>query len=222
MREEIADLVHPVLSYGLLLHERLKRGDTPDFDTEQAVLKGRLGTDLEARRVPEYGGDAFGMDGVAGGGERFLGIRYALACWLDEIFILDSPWSREWAEKKFEAALYGSADRAFRFWEQARIAEVRGSPDALEAYYLCIMLGFRGEMLNRPERLQGWVQAARTRLGRSLPQELPLPPEVDVPPNVPPRYGREQLQLMVMAWAAVLLLLVPGVVFAATFFFLRK
>jgi type VI secretion system protein ImpK len=222
MREDIAELVHPVLSYGLLLQERLKRGDSPDFDTEQAVLKGRLGTELEARRVPEYGGDSALDNGAVLGTERFLGIRYALACWLDEIFILDSPWSRAWAEKQFESALYGSNDRAFRFWEQARLAEVRGSPDALEAFYLCVMLGFRGEMVGKPERLQGWVQAARTRLNRSLPQELSLPPEQEVRPDVPPRYGRDKLQLMVMAWAAVLLLLVPVVVFIVAYLTLHR
>jgi type VI secretion system protein ImpK len=221
MQEEIAELVHPVLSYGLLLQERLKRGERPDFDTEQAVLKGRLGSELEARRVPEYGGDGAGAD-AHGGSERFLGIRYALTCWLDEIFILDSPWGTRWNERKLEAALYGSQDRAFRFWEQARLAEVRTTTDAVEVFYLCVALGFRGEMEGRPERLAAWVLPTQARLAKSSPQELSLPPQQEFRPNVPPRTGRDQLQVMVMVWGAAILVLVPLAVFAATLLILGR
>ena len=42
--------------------------------------------------------------------------------WLDELFILYSSWESAWNERKLEGSLYGSNDRAWRFWEQARIA----------------------------------------------------------------------------------------------------
>src|SRR5437868_4838997 len=132
MRDEIADLVHPVLSYGLQVKERLERKEPLDLGTEQAALKGLLLTELEARRLVDFGGEV-GSETRSGGmsradmgrrgSEAFLGIRYALACWLDELFILDSPWGREWNERKLEASLYGSNDRAWAFWEQARRAE---------------------------------------------------------------------------------------------------
>src|SRR6266446_4029510 len=111
MREEIANLVHPVLTYGLRLKDRLERGEALDFDAEQAALKGLLLGELEAKRVPEFGGqsaDSASMARMSMGGRRnpdhFLGIRYALACWLDELFILDSPWERAWNERKLEEA----------------------------------------------------------------------------------------------------------------------
>ena len=73
---------------------------------------------------------------------RFLGVRYGLTCWLDELFILYSPWERLWNERKLEASLYGTNDRAWRFWEQARLAESRAGSSALEVFYLCVILGF--------------------------------------------------------------------------------
>src|SRR6188474_1267563 len=98
MRDDIANLVNPVITYGLRLKERLEHGETPDFYNEQAQLKGMLLGELEARRIADYGGDAGSDSG--GGGRRspdaFLGIRYIMACWLDEIFIIDSAWASQW------------------------------------------------------------------------------------------------------------------------------
>src|SRR6266852_5305509 len=104
MREEIANLVHPVFVYGLRLKERLDLGESG------SAARMSMG----GRRSPEV----------------FLGIRYALACWLDEVFILDSPWGRIWNERKIEEALYGTNDRAWFFWEQAQHAANRTGVDA--------------------------------------------------------------------------------------------
>src|SRR5262245_55589884 len=128
MREELANLVYPVLSRALAIKERLDRGESPEIDVEQAALKGFLQSDAEARRVPDYGGEVE-MDAIRGVAlfegetrrkEIFLGVRYALTCWLDELFILDTKWEKEWNEQKLEMALYGTNDRAWKFWEQAQ------------------------------------------------------------------------------------------------------
>src|SRR4051812_6771333 len=121
MREEIANLVHPVLARGLDLRDRLLSGEGPPFDAEQSALIGLLLGEREARRWPEFGGDdpsaksgpwsvVGGPSEKAAGGEQelFLGARYALACWLDETFILDTPWSQRWNEYKLEVRLYAS------------------------------------------------------------------------------------------------------------------
>ena len=49
MRQEIADLIHPVIEYGLALRERLRRGEEPSLDAEQAALLGLLQGEREAR-----------------------------------------------------------------------------------------------------------------------------------------------------------------------------
>src|SRR5262245_19094635 len=114
MRDEIANLVYPVLLHGIGLKAKLERGLRPTLAAEQAALKGLLGSGTHA---PPFGAER--DPNTTMGRERFLGIRYALACWLDEIFI-DSPWKREWDENKVESALYQTNIRHRNFWEQAR------------------------------------------------------------------------------------------------------
>jgi type VI secretion system protein ImpK len=225
MRDEIANLVHPVLTYALQLKERLERGEPCDIDNEQATLKSQLMTENEARRLADFGGDGGTDQSIAGatrmGGDpgrrtsdHFLGIRYALVCWLDEMFILDSPWSVEWNERKLEASLYGTNDRAWKFWDQARRAESRPGSDALEVFFLCVMLGFRGDLRDEPDRLEAWVAVARTRMDKGHGKEWKPPPDLGDPPtNVPPRQGREQLQRMILLGGAALLAVIPIVAF---------
>ena len=198
MREEIAELVHPVVAYALDLRARLDRGERPDFAAEQAELRTLLKTQNEAQRWPEYAGD----------GERFLGIRYALTCWVDEVLI-DSPWEREWNERKLEEQLYFTNERAFRFWQQADVVQARSGTDALEVFYLCVMLGFRGELREEPAKLQAWVTNTQARLVRQQGQEWPAPPEHDPPTDVPPRHARERFERMVFIAAIVTLALIP-------------
>src|SRR5262245_41314086 len=112
MRDEIANIVYPVLSYGLELHEKLQRREGASFAVEQAKLKELLRSAYEARTWPDYGGEALappdpaglprGGAGAADVANQFLGIRYALTCWLDELFILDSSWAREWENNALE------------------------------------------------------------------------------------------------------------------------
>src|SRR5262245_47739023 len=108
MREEIANLVHPILSYGVDLRAKLGRDEPLDLKNEQAVLRGLLKSDAQARAWTDYGGEATEGSPAGdseGGSERFLGIRYALVCWLDEIMIVDSPWKQAWSERSLEVAL---------------------------------------------------------------------------------------------------------------------
>jgi type VI secretion system protein ImpK len=220
MKEEIANLVHPVINYGLRLKERLERNEMPDMDTEQAALKGLLLSDSEARKWADFGGEV-GSDSrvsranllVSTGrqsADGFLGIRYALVCWLDEIFILlDSPWSRRWNEQKLETQLYGTNFRAEWFPEQAERAESRRGSDALEVFFLCVMLGFRGRWREEPDKLQAWVSKTLIQLARGQGQECPLPAEHEPPTSVPPRHGRERLQKMVLMAGVLVLCIIP-------------
>lgn len=216
MREEIATLVHPVLAYALRLRERLKVDDSMDFYTEQSNLKGMLQGELEARRVADFGGDSDSNSQRAGARrspDQFLGIRYALACWLDEIFIIDTKWASVWNERKIEEALYGTNDRAWTFWEQAQLAEARPGSDALEVMYLLVMLGFRGDLRDKPDRLKAWTDSVGKRIAREQGKDWPVPPELEPPSHVPPLHGRERLHRMVLAVAIFTFGLVPIVAF---------
>jgi type VI secretion system protein ImpK len=215
MQEEIANLVQPVLAHGLALRDRLETGQSLNLEVEQAALKAMLLTELEAQRWLDYGADTTRERGRSSDGEvdaAFLGIRYALTCWLDELFILYSPWERMWNECKLEVNLYGTHDRAWKFWEQARLAENRASPSALEVFYLCVILGFRGELLEAPPKLEQWVATAQARLTHDK-QPWPAPPELEPPTFVPPLRGRDRLQRMVLACGLMFLVLVPILAF---------
>jgi type VI secretion system protein ImpK len=202
MREEIADLVYPVMAHGLALKARLEHGEKPDFASEQVELKGLLKAEAESRRWPDYGGD----------GERFLGIRYALTCWLDEILI-DSPWEREWNERKLEEQLYFTNERAERFWQQADLAQARSETDAVEAFYLCVMLGFRGEGPPRPQTMQTWRDAVEEQLARGQNKTWPGPQEIQPEAYAPPRRGRDRLRLVLMGLVALVAVVVPTVTY---------
>ncbi len=210
MREELANLVHPVLTAGLGLKERLDRGELPALEAEQAALTGLLLSDRDAARWPDFGGD---HGDETAGGEVFLGVRYALVCWLDELFVLDSPWSERWNEHKLEVQLYASNERAWKFWDQARLAAGRPTADALEVFFLCVMLGFSGELGEEPERLREWITATRQQLSQARAREWPTPPAREPVTRVPPLTGRARLRTMLLVAAATLLALVPVVAF---------
>lgn len=217
MHEAIAALVHPVLARGLELKERLDRGESPAFATEQAILEGLLTAGLaEATGAAASDGPprAIPLDGaMRRSTERLMTVRYALACWLDELFILESPWETRWNERKLEVSLNGTNDRAWRFWELARRPETRLDRDLLETFFLCVMLGFRGDLRDRPTELQDWVDRSRAQLTGLEGLEWTPPPELTPPTRVPPLGGGERLRRMVVAGGLVVLLLTPVVAF---------
>ena len=89
MRGEIANLVFPVFSFGVRLMEQLAAGDLPDFREAQKNLLGLLQTpttekDFTGEQVVSESG-RIGRAGEirAARSDAFLGVRYALVCWLD-------------------------------------------------------------------------------------------------------------------------------------------
>jgi type VI secretion system protein ImpK len=214
MREEIANLVYPVLTHGLRLKKRLADGDAPDFATAQNELQGLLQSTNQAQRWADFGGDRPIGDSIRGrSGDQFLGIRYALVCWLDEIFILDSSWKDQWSEHSLEVDLYNSRERAWRFWEQADRAAARPSTDALEVFFLCVMLGFRGDKGGTPGELKQWSERVKAQLDKGQGAEFSLPVEGQPRTFVPPLAGTARLQNMLVAAGVALLVLVPALVF---------
>ncbi len=207
MRDDIAKLVHRVITDGLRLKERLDRNERADFDVEQSRLKAHFGDvnfDPGASLAPRPGYRP-------GEGDRKMqDVQYALASWLDEIFILDSPWSSSWNEHKLEQAFFRTSLRAESFWERADQA----SGDALEVFYLCVMLGFRGKWQDHPEELKAWRKKIEPRLETGRSSAAPVPSGEKPPTDVPPLRGRDRLQGVIIAVAVALGLLIP----AASFF----
>jgi type VI secretion system protein ImpK len=218
MNPAMAKQFHEIVGYGLDLKEKLEQGARPPLDYELERLRASLLGGSELRNDPEYTGEK-GTSGdirvTQGRGmdNRFLGARYALTCWLDEIFIADSPYADAWNERKLEVSIYGgSSDRAWRFWEQARLAEKRPGTDALEVFYWCVMLGFRGELREQPDKLRDWVVGIRDRIRRAHRVELSLPADQGFNTHVPQLVGRDRFGGMIKVAAALALIAVPLII----------
>lgn len=222
MRPDIAKVVFPVFAYGIRLRESLAAGETPDFQAAQKELIALLQATGQVQRWADVN-PSRSLDATGSGRQstQFLGIRYALVAWLDEIFIADSPWKSEWTEHILEQTLYGSRDRAWKFWEQAKRAEAQPSTDSLEVYYLCAVMGFRGDFDEAPEKLRAWLDSTKALVDRGSEQEWSGPVDSQPRTFLPLLTGASRLQRMVTIVGLSLLLLIPPAMYLL-FNYLRR
>ena len=144
--------------------------------------------------------------------------KYALVCWIDEV-IIEAPWDGApwWTNNILERQLFRTRERNEKFYMQAADAAAHSQKDALEVFYLCVVLGFRGlyedpvaapataESLGLPPLLQGWVdQTALAIRARGRP---PLHPTGRIGPGAPP-LERQSLMIASFLAASVLSALV--------------
>lgn len=207
MRENLARYVFPVLRQGLLFRDRLLHGRKLGLESVQAHLHGTL-LGFPPER-PE--GD-------------WLGVRFPVVCWLDEINCLecgDPDWHREWGDHSFEYALYHSHDRATLFWEQADLAlsATRADPDTLEVFYLCMLLGFRGDHRGDIRKLANRRDKFEVKIGLEQAAEWPdMPSRLQEPEaDVPALTAKDRLRWVLLAWALAASVLIVGT--AAVFFY---
>jgi type VI protein secretion system component VasF len=208
MTPELADPTFAVFRRGLALRDRLAAGDRPNLAKAQAEFKGLLG----GNAAPPWGSSGGRAGHPADPAADFLGVRYALTCWLDEVMI-NAGWA-EWEANGLEFALYRSNLRYSNFWTQARLAETAaGGPDAHEAFLWCVLLGFRGEMEHTPDNLREWVSVARARAVRHGGKEPAALPEKAPPTDPPPLYGEGAYRTAVRRLVVVGLAAVPVLAF---------
>jgi hypothetical protein len=167
MRDEIASLVHRVFSRGLHLTSRLQQQPRPDLrllETERGTLLGPLSMAHQARGFPDYEGDP--RPPALPNYPQAPDMPYPP----NEVIMATQPWVAEWWNfQKLETTLYSPLnDRHWKFWEQAGLAEIRADIDALEAFYLCVMLGFRGKYRDNPKELRDWRARVEPRLRAAL------------------------------------------------------
>jgi type VI secretion system protein ImpK len=198
MRKEIADFVFPVLRAAIEYKEGLRANESVwrfrFGECQKKMLALLLAPVPDSLRLDVLG-DPRIVDAGAAPQSGFLGIRYALACWLDDIFILDSVWNEQWNANKMEYALYKLNKRNTEFWEQAQRSQSRPTRDALEVYYLCVMLGFRGKMSEKPLELNAWRDGVQTQITEPEQREYVAPQGLVVPPTVDRTLvGAQQMQ----------------------------
>lgn len=119
--------------------------------------------------------------------------KYALVAWIDDV-LHEAAWSgREWWENNLlEIDYFRSRDAATEFFRRAKQAGSLQTRNALEVFYICVMLGFRGVYrkselvaevvghdLDLPQDLGKWARqvAAGIQLAQGRPPILENPRE---------------------------------------------
>ncbi len=135
--------------------------------------------------------------------------KFALVAFIDET-ILSSDWSQkdEWVSTPLQLELYDQYDAGEVFFD--RLKQLRQNPkanaEALEVYYLCMTLGFKGKyQLHEQERYREIIETTYEELSR-----LPGMGTKDLAPHGQPRGQvaqevKSKLPTWVIAAAAVLI-----------------
>ncbi|MCR4414137.1 MAG: DotU family type IV/VI secretion system protein [Thermoguttaceae bacterium] len=169
MTPEFASAVDPVFLYVLDLLDRIERGEPIARDEERIHLRALL------ERV----------ESAAGQGPDARLAKYALVCWIDELLILLAPWEHRewWKNNSLEWELFKTQLRAEKFFTDAKDAAGQRQKNALEVFYLAVVLGFRGlygdedkrpiltVTYELPETIEDWARhtAMTIQLGRGRP-----------------------------------------------------
>ena len=194
MTPDFAHAIDPVFECLLRILDQVEGGQQLDAERQQqriCVVLDRAQAEL-------------------GGADEWRLAKYALACWVDEV-LTRQPWAGRdwWINNPLERKLFAKSEAAVGFFDQAREAVKTRDRNALEVFYICVILGFRGvyesshlqqgliRTYELPDQLQDWLaqtaEAIRVKPGRPS-----LPPRVGRPgPGAPPREGRSW---MVGAW----------------------
>jgi type IV/VI secretion system ImpK/VasF family protein len=222
MRKEIADFVFPVLRAAIEYKEGLRTNESvwrSRFgECQKKMLALLLAPVPDSLRLDVLGDPRLVDAGAANPQVGFLGLRYALACWLDDIFILDSVWNDQWNANKMEYSLYKLNKRNTEFWEQAQRSQTRPTRDALEVYYLCVMFGFRGKMFEKPVELNAWRDSVQTQITEPEAREYVAPQGLVVLPTVDKTLmGTSQMQTWVKRLTVVGAIAVAVVLILAVF-----
>jgi type IV/VI secretion system ImpK/VasF family protein len=183
-----------LIQHVLELHARLQAQPRLPFDAEHARLKQRLLDDFRGEGV-------------------FRLARYALVCWIDELF-LDSPWSKAWRRQTLEASLYGADEGAARFWTLAHQANRTGPREMRDLLRWLVLLGFRGSLRGKEDEVGAWLQSL-PEPDRSIPQMADDATTYAVVPPSVPLEGRRMLRRWLTVAGAGLAVIAPVMGFFA-------
>lgn len=212
MTPEFAASVDRIFFHVLRLLERIGRGEQPLAEEERLRIRGWM-DQAEAK---------------LGGREDWQLAKYAVVAWIDDVLI-DAPWTSRgwWKENALEVEVFNTRLRNEQFYVKAREASSLASRDALEVFYLCVVLGFRGlyrdpvaaralaEPRGLPPDLETW--AKQTAMAIKLGQGRPPVSDASRPgEGAPPLDG-----LSALIWSSLAGVILAGfaVIFALMVFF---
>lgn len=185
MSPEFASAVDPIFMYVSSIVDEIEANKNPSAEDVNAKIRGLL--DQAENRL--------------GSRPDWDLAKYALVAWVDDLLI-EAAWDGSvwWEQNKLEFKIFKTADAFSKFYEQARKATELPQKDALEVFYVCVVLGFRGlygdpeataqhELFKVPPSLDEW--ARRTGMAIQLGQGRPAILEQGRPgPGAPPLEGK--------------------------------
>jgi type VI secretion system protein ImpK len=185
MSPEFATAVDPVFTYVLSVMDEIESGRTPLPEDVSSRIRGFI--DQAENRL--------------GKRDDWELAKYALIAWVDDLLI-EAPWEGRawWEQNRMEFQVFRTAEAFTKFYLQANLATEQPRKDALEVFYVCVVLGFRGLYgdpsavshaadFGLPSTLEEW--ARRTSMSIQLGQGRPDIREQGRPgPGAPPLEGK--------------------------------
>jgi type VI secretion system protein ImpK len=139
--------------------------------------------------------------------------RYALVAFLDEqINKSNWPGRSEWMGHPLQLELYHEYTAGENFFKRMRVLVQQGQfSRALEVYYLCLVLGFRGAFgaSGDTRTLSGFAESARKRLDQEWPSTK-LAPRAEPPDRLSARRTSHAPLIAIILGSVVIVL---GVIF---------
>lgn len=154
--------------------------------------------------------DAFERDAkrLAAGADDIYAAKYAFCAAVDET-ILASQFSvrQEWERAPLQLAFFGDQLAGEHFFVQLEALRERGASrvQALEVFYLCLLLGFKGKyLLDSPEKLNYLIARVGDEIAHHKGKRAPFAPYWKLPDQV--RHTlRSELPLWIIVAAFALL-----------------
>lgn len=129
MTPQFALAVDPVFQVMLDLLDQISQGVAVSPQNERYRIKAAIDR----------------AEATLGGGTEWELSKYALVSWIDEM-LLETPWSGRdwWSNNVLEVQYFNTRLCNERFYTKAQEASAQPRRDALEVFYNCVILGFRG------------------------------------------------------------------------------
>ena len=196
MQTEFASAVDPIFQAALRLESRIENRDRIVTADERAIL---------IRKIEE-------AEAKLGLREEWKLSKYAICGWIDSRLI-EIPWQESgwWKDNCLEKRFFGTRDAHEDFFKKAIEAGSLPNKNALEVFYLAVVLGFRGfyansdssysrqmsQKLRIPDTIEAWcrevVRTLHLRQGR--PE---IPGIVQTGDSAKPLNGKSYLMLYAM------------------------
>ena len=130
--------------------------------------------------------------------------KFALAAWVDDVLTVSKDWDGKdwWENNSLEFEFFKTQQRATMFYTKAKEATGLPRRDALEVFYICVVLGFRGlygrppeeatmlaDHLQLPHNIDQWAQqtSRAIQLGQGRP---PIAENPQAAGSAPPLEGK--------------------------------